>query len=123
VNLKAPEGTRHERAVSYRNSWDGNSLSSVGAFRVCLVLRCGWRSTRDDVAYIYSCRLERRPEIRDRIAYLTRQAEELIAEKRKGSRKRYGRYTIPISGTAGSPLGSVLLFVRVCQSKSLAALT
>ena len=25
VNLKAPEGTRHERAVSYRNSWDGNS--------------------------------------------------------------------------------------------------
>jgi hypothetical protein len=21
------------------NSWDGNSLSSVGAFRVCLVLR------------------------------------------------------------------------------------
>ena len=60
---------------------------------------------------------------RDRIAYLTRQAEELIAEKRKGSRKRYGRYTIPISGTAGSPLGSVLLFVRVCQSKSLAAFT
>jgi hypothetical protein len=83
VNLKAPEGTRHERAVSYRNSWDGNSLSSVGAFRVCLALRCGWRSTRDDVAYIYSCRLERRPEIRDRIAYLTRQAEELIAEKRQ----------------------------------------
>ena len=83
MNLKAPEGARHERAVSYRNSWDGNSLSSVGAFRVCLVLRCGWRSRRDDVAYINACRLERRPEIQDRIGYLTRQEEELIVEKRR----------------------------------------
>jgi hypothetical protein len=36
VNLKALEGTRHERAVSYRNSGDGNSLSSVGAFQAVL---------------------------------------------------------------------------------------
>ena len=43
----------------------------------------GWRSRRDDVAYINACRLERRPEIQDRIAYLTRQEEELVVEKRR----------------------------------------
>jgi hypothetical protein len=43
----------------------------------------GWHSTRDDDAYANACRLERKPQIRDRIAYLTRQAEELIAEKRR----------------------------------------
>jgi hypothetical protein len=35
-----------------------------------------------------ACRLERRSEIRDRIAYLTRQAEELIAEKRQRIEER-----------------------------------
>ncbi len=43
----------------------------------------GWRSRENDVAYNNSCRLERRPDIRDRIAYLTRQAEDLITEKRR----------------------------------------
>jgi hypothetical protein len=43
----------------------------------------GWRSKRDDVAYINACRLERRSEIRDRIAYLTRREEELVVEKRQ----------------------------------------
>jgi hypothetical protein len=37
----------------------------------------------DDVAYINACRLERRPEIQDRIGYLTRQEEELVVEKRR----------------------------------------
>ena len=43
----------------------------------------GWGSRRDDVAYINACRLERRPEIQDRIAYLTRQEEDLVVEKRR----------------------------------------
>ena len=43
----------------------------------------GWHSKRDNDAYANACRLERRSEIRDRITYLTRQAEELIAEKRQ----------------------------------------
>ena len=43
----------------------------------------GWHSKRDDDAYANACRVERRSEIRDRIAYLTRQEEELIAEKRQ----------------------------------------
>src|SRR6516225_5303690 len=47
-----------------------------------------WHSKRDDHAYANACRLERRSEIRDRIAYLTRQAEELIAEKRQRIEER-----------------------------------
>src|SRR6516225_7950748 len=43
----------------------------------------GWETSDVDDAYSNACRLERRSEIRDRIAYLTRQAEELIAEKRQ----------------------------------------
>jgi hypothetical protein len=43
----------------------------------------GWGSREDDVAYINACRLERRSEIRDRIAYLTRQEEDLVVEKRR----------------------------------------
>jgi hypothetical protein len=43
----------------------------------------GWRSTKDNVAYANACRLERRPEIQDRIAYLTRQEEGLVVEKRR----------------------------------------
>ena len=48
----------------------------------------GWGSREGDVACINACRLERRSEIRDRIAYLTRQAEELIVEKRQRIEER-----------------------------------
>ena len=48
----------------------------------------GWGSREGDLAYINACRLERRSEIRDRIAYLTRQAEELITEKRQRIEER-----------------------------------
>jgi Terminase small subunit len=43
----------------------------------------GWRSKRDDVAYVNACRLERRPEIQGRIAWLTRQEEDVVVEKRQ----------------------------------------
>jgi hypothetical protein len=50
--------------------------------RITAYREVGWHSKRDDNAYANACRLERRPGIRDRIAYLTRQAEDRIAEKR-----------------------------------------
>jgi Terminase small subunit len=42
---------------------------------------CGRRRCR--AAYSNACRLERRPGVRERIEYLSHQAEELIAEKRR----------------------------------------
>jgi hypothetical protein len=45
--------------------------------------KVGWETSDDNDAYSNACRLERRPEILDRITYLTSQAEELIAEKRQ----------------------------------------
>src|SRR6516162_4682567 len=50
--------------------------------RITAYREVGWHSKRDDNAYANACRLERRPGIRDRIAYLTRQAEDRIADKR-----------------------------------------
>jgi hypothetical protein len=52
--------------------------SRIQAYR-----EAGWGSRSDNASYVNACRLERRPEILDRIAYLTRQDEELIAEKRR----------------------------------------
>jgi terminase small subunit-like protein len=43
----------------------------------------GWEMSNDDDAYSNACRLERRPGVRERIEYLSRQDEELIAEKRQ----------------------------------------
>jgi Terminase small subunit len=43
----------------------------------------GWGSRENDVAYSNACRLERRPEIRDRITFLTQQEEDLVLEKRR----------------------------------------
>jgi hypothetical protein len=56
--------------------------------RITAYREVGWHSKRDDNAYANACRLERRPKIQDRIAYLTRQAEELIAEKRQRIEER-----------------------------------
>jgi hypothetical protein len=43
----------------------------------------GWETSDDGDAYSNACRLERRPGVRERIEYLSHQAEELIAEKRR----------------------------------------
>ena len=43
----------------------------------------GWNTRSDKGAYSHACRLEHRPGVKDRIAYLSRQAEELIAVKRE----------------------------------------
>jgi hypothetical protein len=43
----------------------------------------GWNNRNDDSAYADACRLERRPGVKARIEYLSRQEEELIPEKRR----------------------------------------
>jgi hypothetical protein len=43
----------------------------------------GWNDRSDAGAYGHACRLEHRPGVRERIAFLSRQAEELIAIKRE----------------------------------------
>jgi hypothetical protein len=43
----------------------------------------GWETSDDENAYSNACRLERRAGVRQRIEYLSRQDEELIAEKRR----------------------------------------
>jgi hypothetical protein len=43
----------------------------------------GWETSDEAAAYSNACRLERRPGVRERIAFLSHQAEELIAEKRQ----------------------------------------
>jgi hypothetical protein len=60
-----------------------SALPRIPAYR-----EVGWGSREDDVAYINACRLEHRPEIRERIEYLTRQAEELVTEKRRRIEER-----------------------------------
>ena len=51
--------------------------------RISAYREAGWETSDDDDAYSNACRLERRPGIRERIEYLSHQAEELIAEKRR----------------------------------------
>jgi Terminase small subunit len=68
------KNAKYERYCRLRAS----ALPRIQAYR-----EVGWGSREDDVAYVNACRLERRPEIRDRIGYLTRQEEELVVEKRR----------------------------------------
>jgi Terminase small subunit len=51
--------------------------------RIPAYREAGWETSDDDDAYSNACRLERRPGVRERIEYLSHQAEELIAEKRR----------------------------------------
>ena len=71
---RALKNAKYERYCRLRAS----AQPRIAAYR-----EVGWHSKRDDDAYANACRVERRSEIRDRIAYLTRQEEELIAEKRQ----------------------------------------
>src|SRR5271169_3323093 len=68
------KSTRHERYCRLRSS----AQPRIQAYR-----EAGWHSKKDDVAYANACRLERRPRVRERIEYLSRQDEALIAEKRR----------------------------------------
>jgi hypothetical protein len=50
--------------------------------RIAAYREVGWQTKDDKDAYSNACALERRSQIRDRIGYLTRQAEDRIADKR-----------------------------------------
>jgi hypothetical protein len=76
---RALKNAKYERYCRLRAS----AQPRIPAYR-----EAGWETSHDDDAYSNACRLERRPELRDRIAYLTRQAEELIAEKRQRIEER-----------------------------------
>ena len=51
--------------------------------RIPAYREAGWETSDDDAAYSNACRLERRPGVRERIEFLSHQAEELIGEKRR----------------------------------------
>ena len=68
------KNTKYERFCRLRAS----AQPRIAAYR-----EAGWETSDDDDAYSNACRLERRPGVRERIEYLSRQAEELIPEKRR----------------------------------------
>jgi Terminase small subunit len=63
----------HERYARFR---------AVALPRGVAYRKAGNTAKNDNVADANSCRLERKPGVRERIEYLTRQAQERIAEKR-----------------------------------------
>jgi hypothetical protein len=71
---RALKNTRHERYCRLRAS----AQPRIRAYR-----EAGWETSDDADAYSNACRLERRPGVRERIEYLSHQAEELVAEKRR----------------------------------------
>jgi hypothetical protein len=74
LGSRALTNAKYERYCRLRAS----ALPRVPAYR-----EAGWETSDDNDAYSNACRLERRPGVRERIEYLSRQDEELIAEKRR----------------------------------------
>ena len=68
------KNARHERYCRLR----AGAQQRIPAYR-----EAGWGTSNGDDAYSNACRIERRPEIKQRIAFLTKQEESLISEKRK----------------------------------------
>ena len=68
------KNAKHERYCRLRASLQPR----VQAYR-----EAGWETNDNENAYSNACRRERRPEIQNRIAYLIRQEEDLIEEKRR----------------------------------------
>ena len=58
-------------------------LRAAAQPRIAAYREAGWETSNDADVYSNSCRLERRPEIRDRIGHLIQQDETLIVEKRR----------------------------------------
>jgi hypothetical protein len=76
---RALKNAKYERYCRLRAS----ALPRINAYR-----EVGWETSHDDDAYSNACRLERRLGIRARIEYLTKQAQERIAEKRQRIEER-----------------------------------
>jgi hypothetical protein len=75
----ASSGSRALKNAKYENYC---RLRASAQPRIPAYREAGWETSDDDDAYSNACRLERRPGVRERIEYLSRQDEELIAEKR-----------------------------------------
>ena len=71
---RALKNAKHERYCRLRASLQPRAQ----AYR-----EAGWETSDEENAYSNACRLERRPGVRERIEYLSRQDEQLIAEKRR----------------------------------------
>jgi hypothetical protein len=76
----ASPGSRSLKNAKYENYC---RLRASAQPRIPAYREAGWETSDDDDAYSNACRLERRPGVRERIEYLSRQNEELIAEKRQ----------------------------------------
>lgn len=70
---------KRERYARYR----AQALSRIEAYR-----KAGGGAIKDNVAYIAAMQWEKNQLVRDRIAYLTKQAEERIIEKRQRIEER-----------------------------------
>jgi hypothetical protein len=70
---KPLQNNLHERYARFR----AQALPQLVAFR-----KAGTTAKSDHVAEIVACRVEKKPGVRERIDYLTRQAQDRIAEKR-----------------------------------------
>src|SRR5262249_30194360 len=81
----APPGSRALKNAKYEKYC---RLRASLQPRVQAYREAGWETSDDEDAYSNACRLERRPGVRERIEYLTRQAEERIAEKRQRIEER-----------------------------------
>ena len=75
----APPGSRALTNAKYERY---SRLRALAYSRTEAYREVGWETNNDDDAYSNACRVERRPEIQDRIGYLIRQEEDLIEEKR-----------------------------------------
>jgi hypothetical protein len=76
---RALKNAKYEKYCRLRAS----AQPRIPAFR-----EAGWETSDDENSYSNACRLERRPGIKDRIEYLSKQQEELIAEKRQRIEER-----------------------------------
>jgi hypothetical protein len=85
VVIAASPGSRPLKNAKYEKYC---RLRASAQPRIPAYREAGWETSEDDNAYSNGCRLERRPKIRERIAYLVKQAEERIIEKRQRLEER-----------------------------------
>ncbi len=91
-------------------------LRAAAQPRISAYREAGWHSEKDDDAYANACRVERRRGVRERIEFLSHQAEELIVEKRRKLEEQlwgmheasikdfFEQYAEPVTDKSGNPV-------------------
>jgi hypothetical protein len=91
-------------------------LRAAAQPRITAYREAGWETSNDEGAYSNACRLERRAGVRERIEYLSHQAEERIVEKRRKLEEQlwgmheasikdfFEQYAEPITDKSGNPV-------------------